>query len=93
MSESILTKMDKMMLWQALEKLDTTGTDHYWTWGGDERGVFLARTDDDRGLIQFDDRSTAFGRWNGERGTDGALLTLENGDVYNECGGLVSRGR
>lgn len=89
---SIPAKTDKMMWHQALDQLHT----HlYWAWGADKEypGVFLARTADDRGVIQFDDRTTAFGTWDGERGTDGALLTLQNGDVYNEAGGLVSKGR
>lgn len=79
------------MTWH--EALDTLKTGRYWAWGGDEPGVFLARTQADQGVIQFDDRTTVYGTWDGERGTDGALLTLESGDVYNECGGLVSRGK
>lgn len=83
--------MEKMMVWEALDRVSATGK--LWAWNGDDVGVMLARGFDDRGMIQLDDRSTYFGRWDGERGTDGALLTVSNGDVYNECGGLVSKGR
>lgn len=62
-------------------------------WTGDEPDVLLSRAPNDTGVIQFADGRLMFGNWDGERGTDGALLTLENGDVYNECGGLVSKGR
>lgn len=97
MEESIITKMDKMMWHEALEKLDSMngGKVLYWAWPADDEypGRFLARGTDGSGVIQFGDRSTAFGTWDGVRGTDGALLTLQNGDVYNEAGGLVSKGR
>ena len=75
------------------EALDELRTRKHWAWPGDDPGVMLARTTKHRGVIQLEDRSTYFGRWDGEKGTDGALLTVSNGDVYNECGGLVSKGR
>lgn len=91
--------MTKMMWWQALDKLcpekqveGGVSSMRYWSWGCDG-GIFMARAEDDCGVIQLDNRETYFGNWSGIRGTDGALLQLENGDVYDESGNLISKGR